>query len=82
MLIGERISGVGLENNITAINKFAILDSPYFNIILFIEIWCNGSTMDFGSISSGSNPDISTNHYLIDNVFIDNSVLMGKGGLD
>lgn len=28
---------------------------------VFIEIWCNGSTADFGSASSGSSPDISTN---------------------
>ncbi len=25
-----------------------------------IEVWCNGSTTDFGSASSGSSPDIST----------------------
>ena len=25
-----------------------------------MEIWCNGSTTDFGSVSSGSSPDIST----------------------
>ena len=24
-------------------------------------IWCNGSTTDFGSVCSGSNPDIPTN---------------------
>ena len=31
----------------------------------FIEmgtgIWCNGNTTDFGSVISGSNPDIPTN---------------------
>ena len=26
-----------------------------------IEIWCNGSTTDSGSVSEGSNPSISTN---------------------
>ena len=26
-----------------------------------IEVWCNGSTGDFGSPSLGSNPDTSTN---------------------
>ena len=26
----------------------------------FIDTWCNGSTTDFGSVSSGSNPDVST----------------------
>ena len=25
-----------------------------------IEIWCNGSTRDFGSLCPGSNPGIST----------------------
>ena len=25
-----------------------------------IEIWCNGSTTDFGSVCPGSNPGIST----------------------
>lgn len=28
-----------------------------------IEIWCNGSTSDFGSDSLGSNPNISTNMF-------------------
>ena len=27
---------------------------------LGIEIWCNGSTTDFGSVCPGSNPGIST----------------------
>ena len=31
-----------------------------FLLLLDIEIWCNGSTRDFGSLSSGSSPDIST----------------------
>ena len=26
-----------------------------------IGVWCNGSTEDFGSSNSGSNPDIPTN---------------------
>ena len=25
-----------------------------------IEVWCNGSTRDFGSLCPGSNPGIST----------------------
>lgn len=29
----------------------------------FIDTWCNGSTTDFGSVSSGSNPDVSTIKY-------------------
>ena len=32
------------------------------NSFLKIEVWCNGSTRDFGSLSSGSSPDISTNN--------------------
>lgn len=39
------------------------------NTTLFIEIWCNGSTIDFGSISSGSNPDISTNITIVSSVY-------------
>ena len=27
---------------------------------MLIEIWCNGSTRDSGSLGSGSSPDIST----------------------
>ena len=48
--------------------SYFLLDSPFFNIILFIEVWCNGSTKDFGSFSSGSNPDTSTN--TVGNVFV------------
>lgn len=33
-----------------------------------IEIWCNGSTQDFGSCSLGSNPNISTNIYYVNYV--------------
>ena len=40
------------------------------NVILFIEVWCNGSTKDFGSFSSGSNPDTSTNITVVGSVFI------------
>ena len=35
------------------LEKFAYLCS-------LIEIWCNGSTTDFGSVCLGSNPSIST----------------------
>ena len=70
--VRELISGAGLENNVTAINNQScqLLDSPFFNIILFIEVWCNGSTKDFGSFSSGSNPDTSTNITIVGSVFI------------
>ena len=30
-------------------------------VSLFIAIWCNGSTTDFGSVSQGSNPCVATN---------------------
>ena len=30
------------------------------NCIHNIELWCNGSTTDFGSVCLGSNPDSST----------------------
>lgn len=26
-----------------------------------MEVWCNGSTRDFGSLGSGPSPDTSTN---------------------
>ena len=34
---------------------------PYKISPFTIEVWCNGSTTDFGSVSLGSNPDTSTN---------------------
>ena len=38
--------------------------SPHFvfhiDISLFIEVWCNGSTTDFGSVSPSSNLGTST----------------------
>ena len=43
----------GLESFIT----FA----PCNCVVACIEIWCNGSTTDFGSVCPGSNPGISTN---------------------
>ena len=59
-------------NNIITDN-FIIIDT-------FIEVWCNGSTMDFGSISSSSNLGTSTN--IANDVFIDGfeiiNVVMGQ----
>ena len=37
--------------------KFAV---PFRKNGTEIEIWCNGSTTDSGSVSEGSNPSIST----------------------
>ena len=34
-----------------------------------IGIWCNGSTTDFGSVCSGSNPDIPTIKKTYSNIF-------------
>ena len=34
---------------------------PYKISPFIIEVWCNGSTTDFGSVSLGSSPDASTN---------------------
>lgn len=39
----------------------SLLVISVISIVLFLEIWCNGSTSDFGSDSIGSNPVISTN---------------------
>ena len=49
--------------------KYFYRKIPYllfdFIIIIFIfvfgiEVWCNGSTTDFGSVGPGPNPGIST----------------------
>ena len=39
-----------------SIVKSAVSESP-----VFIELWCNGNTSDFGSEILGSSPDSSTN---------------------
>ena len=39
----------------------SLLVISIISIALYLEIWCNGSTTDFGSVSTGSNPVISTN---------------------
>ena len=49
---------------IDCISKFSIFRLIYIQIVhlyyLGTEIWCNGSTRDFGSLCTGSNPVIST----------------------
>ena len=54
------ISARGIKRNINAF--LAILYSIYLSIdiSLFIEVWCNGSTTDFGSVSPSSNLGTST----------------------
>lgn len=49
------------------------------NAISFIEIWCNGSTRDFGSLSPGSNPGISTNTINNSNIKIKHNVVNKVG---
>ena len=38
--------------------------------VSFNEVWCNGSTTDFGSVCSGSNPLTSTNANVVVNIVI------------
>ena len=40
--------------------KHLYLCNPKFKKGSQIEIWCNGSTTDSGSVSEGSSPSIST----------------------
>lgn len=42
-------------SRVSSIVKSAASESP-----VFIELWCNGNTSDFGSEILGSNPDSST----------------------
>ena len=44
-----------LWNNMTVNMLFVVKQVTY------PEVWCNGSTTDFGSVSPGSNPSTSTN---------------------
>lgn len=70
--VRELISGAGLENSVTTISFWEDDNNNYnINTILFIEVWCNGSTSDFGSDSSSSNLDTSTT--VVSNVFIEYS---------
>ncbi len=49
------------EIQLHGIVKYSLQMFKFYNIFAAgIEIWCNGSTTDFGSVCSGSNPDIST----------------------
>ena len=41
-------------------NSFWIFELFFITLRHGIEIWCNGSTTDFGSVCPGSNPGIST----------------------
>ena len=42
------------------LTKHSYLCNPKFKKGNNIEIWCNGSTTDSGSVSEGSSPSIST----------------------
>ncbi len=42
------------------IKTFVHLQSQFDGEFIDIEIWCNGSTTDSGSVSEGSSPSIST----------------------
>ena len=44
--------------------KLSTIGLTNYLYYLFIVIWCNGSTKDFGSFSSGSNPGMTTNPFV------------------
>ena len=43
---------------------------PLFLHSFWIELWCNGSTTDFGSVCLGSNPSSSTKKPVISTGFL------------
>ena len=51
---------VYIENIFWNFRKLLYICSPNRDFLSDIEIWCNGSTTDSGSVSEGSNPSIST----------------------
>ncbi len=52
---------IQLHGIINPMGSYSLQMFKFYNIFAAgIEIWCNGSTTDFGSVCSGSNPDIST----------------------
>ena len=60
LVFGETISKV-FQTQTYYFSKFFPSSKKIVNLQTGIEVWCNGSTTDFGSASSGSSPDISTN---------------------
>ena len=50
----------GVESGVWAVLGYLQINKKIVSLHLGIEIWCNGSTTDFGSVCSGSNPDIPT----------------------
>ena len=47
------------------------------NFTNFIVVWCNGSTKDFGSFSTGSSPVTTTNKYDVPQVEVINTFACG-----
>lgn len=45
--------------------------------LIFIASWCNGSTKDFGSFSTGSTPVTTTNKYDVPQVEVINTFACG-----
>ncbi len=50
------------EQKFCILTKHSYLCSPKIMRESQIEIWCNGSTTDSGSVSEGSSPSISTKY--------------------
>lgn len=57
MIINRVMKGVKYVKRNMWINSFLNLSN---NSVNFIVVWCNGSTKDFGSFSTGSSPVTTT----------------------
>lgn len=56
MIINRVMKGVNLTNNMDNANHKNLSN----NSVNFTVVWCNGSTKDFGSFSTGSSPVTTT----------------------
>ena len=57
MIINRVMKGVKYVKRNMCINSLLNLSN---NSVNFIVVWCNGSTKDFGSFSTGSSPVTTT----------------------
>ena len=59
--IAQVVERIFCKNEVVGSNPISLLD-----FFLFFTSWCNGSTIDFGSISIGSSPVEVTNVALVE----------------
>lgn len=50
-----------------------VISNIYYLLTFYFGPWCNGSTIDFGSISLGSNPNGPTTIFIHFYIFVSNS---------